>query len=151
MATRNKEPDRDALHIAGKHPSEGSIDADAVAMATSKTLGEVNVLLTPVVGELGVNVLLKRSLHLTSRAYPWLAIADNHENTDDFLERLRERLAGRETRETVEVSSALLAGFTELLASLIGNSLVDTLLGPLSASLAPSYTLGTTPRQDASS
>jgi hypothetical protein len=151
MSTRNKGPDPDALHKAVKHQAEGAVDAGAVAKATSKTLGEVNVILTPVIGELGVNVLLKRSLHRTSRVFPWLTILENHENTGDFLESLRERLAGRNTNEAVEASSALLAGFTELLASLIGDPLVDTLLGSLRASLAPSSKKGTTPKQDTAS
>lgn len=148
MATRNREPDPGTVHTAGKRQSEGSINAATVAKATSRTLGEVNVILTPVIGELGVNVLLKRSLHLTSRAYPWLAMVEKQENTGDFLDSLRDRLAERDTPLAVEASSALLSDFTELLASLIGHSLVDTLLEPLSASLTPSYKTGTPPEQD---
>ncbi len=132
MSTKNKEP-------------------GAVAKATIQTLHQVNVILTPVIGEVGFNVLFKRSLHLTSRTFPWLTIAENRGDTGDLFASLGERLAGRDTNEAVEASSALLTGFTELLATLIGDSLVETLLGSLSASLAPSSKQDTTPKQDTTS
>ncbi len=138
MSTKNNEPGLEALHKAMAHQAEGPLDAGAVANATIQTLRQVNVILTPVIGEVGVNVLFKRSLHLTSRTFPWLTIAEHQGDTGDLLENLSPRLAGRDTNEAVEASSALLAGFTELLATLIGDSLVETLLGPLSASLTPS-------------
>jgi hypothetical protein len=137
MSTKNKEPVPTALHKAMAHQAEGVLDADAVANATIQTLRQMNVILTPVIGEVGVNVLFKRSLHLTNRTFPWITTAENHGDTGDFLASLGARLAGRDTNEAVEASSALLAGFTELLATLIGDSLVETLLGSLSAPLAP--------------
>jgi hypothetical protein len=121
------------------------------ANATIQTLRQANVILTPVIGEVGVNVLFKRSLHLTNRTFPWLTVAENHGDTSNFLTSLSERLAGRDTNEAVEASSALLAGFTELLATLIGDSLVENLLGSLSAPLAPSSRQETTPKQDTTS
>ena len=151
MSTRNKEPGPEALRKAMEHQAEGALDAGAVANTTIQTLREVNIILTPVIGEVGVNVLFKRALHLTSRTFPWLAVAENHRDTSDFLASFGERLAGRDTNESVEASSALLAGFTELLANLIGDSLVETLLDSVSASLAPSSKQETTPKQDTTS
>jgi len=137
MSTKNKEPVPTALHKAMAHQAEGAMDAGAVANATIQTLRQLSVILTPVIGEVGVNVLFKRSLHLTRRTFPWLTIAEHQGDTGDFLANLRARLADRDTNEAAEASSALLVGFTELLATLIGDSLVETLLGPLSASLTP--------------
>lgn len=151
VSTRNKEPGPEDLHRAMEHQTESALDAGAVAKSTIQTLRQVNVTLTPVIGEVGVNVLFKRSLHLTSRTFPWLTIAENHGDTGDFLASLGARLAGRDTNEAVEASSALLAGFTELLANLIGDSLVETLLGSFSASLPPSSKQETTPKQDTAS
>src|SRR5680860_65105 len=133
MSTKNKEPGPEILHKAMEHQAEGALDANA----TIQTLRQMNVILTPVIGEVGVNVLFKRSLQLTSKTFPWLTTAENHGDTGDFLASLGARLAGRDTNVAVEASSALLAGFTELLATLIGDSLVETLLGSLSAPLAP--------------
>lgn len=148
MSTRNKDASPEALHRAMERQSEGALDAGAVAKSTIQTLRQVDVILTPVIGEVGVNVLFKRSLHLTSRTFPWLTIAENHGDTGDLLASLGERLAGRDTNEAVEASSALLAGFTELLANLIGDSLVETLLGSLSASLALPSKQDSIPKQD---
>ena len=143
MSTKNKEPSPEALHEAMERQADGALDASAVANNTIQTLRQVNVILTPVIGEVGVNVLFKRSLHLTSRTFPWLTIAEHQGDTGDLLANLRARLAGRDTNEAVEASSALLVGFTELLATLIGDSLVETLLAPLSASLTPFSTQDT--------
>jgi len=151
MSKKNKPAGPEALHRVMEHQSEGTPDAGPVASATIQTLRQVNVILTPVIGEVGVNVLFKRSLHLTSRTFPWLTTAEHHEDTGDFLASIGARLAGRDTNEAVEVSSALLVGFTELLATLIGDSLVETLLGSLSAPLAPSSKHETTPNQDTTS
>ena len=151
MFTGSKESGPEALHRAMEHQAESALDAGVVANATIQTLRQVNVTLTPVIGEVGVNVLFKRALHLTSRTFPWLAVAESHRDTSDFIASLGARLAGRDTNEAVEASSALLAGFTELLANLIGDSLVETLLGSLSAPLAPSSRQETTPKQDTTS
>ena len=148
MSTRNKDASPEALHRAMEHQSEGALDAGAVANATIQRLRQVDVIMTPVIGEVGVNVLFKRSLHLTSRTFPWLTIAENHGDTGDFLASLGARLAGRDTNEAVEASAALLAGFTELLANLIGDSLVETLLGSLSVSLALPSKQDSIPKQD---
>jgi hypothetical protein len=148
MSTKNKESGPEALYKTMEHQVGDALDADAVANATFQTLHQVNVILTPVIGEMGVNVLFKRSLHLTSRSFPWLTIAENHGDTGDLLASLDTRLADRDRHEATEASSALLADFTALLATLIGESLVETLLGSLSDSLAPSSKRETTPEQD---
>ena len=151
MSTRNKELGPEALQKAMEHQAEVAFDAGAVARSAIQTLHQVNVILTPVIGEVGVNVLFKRSLHLTSRTFPGLTIAENHGDTSDLLASLGERLANRDANEATEASSAVLAGFTDLLATLIGNSLVETLLRSNGAPLAPSSKQDTTPKQDTTS
>ena len=148
MSKNSKELGPEALNRAMEHQTESALDAGAVAKSTIQTLRQVNVTLTPVIGEVGVNVLFKRALHLTSRTFSWLTNVENQGDTDDLLARLGERLAGRDTNEAVEASSALLTGFTELLASLIGDYLVETLLGSLSASLALPSKQDSIPKQD---
>lgn len=126
-------------------------ESGAVADATIQTLIHMNVILIPIIGEVGCNVLFKRSLHLSSRTFPWLAIAENYEDTDDLFTSINARLANRHTNEAIEASSALLAGFTELLATLIGDSLVEILLGSLNKSQTPSSKQKKTSKQDKSS
>jgi len=63
-------------------------------------------------------VLFRRALHITSRSFPWLAIAGDHADNVALLATLQARLAEREADAGTEASVALLLTFTELLASL---------------------------------
>lgn len=106
-------------------------DARAVAEATLGIWEQVASRLAPVIGARGVDVLFSRSLHLTSAAFPWLAVAGEQGRPDAQRAGLKARLAGRETDAATAASCALLVTFTELLASLIGESLTGRLLGPV--------------------
>ena len=117
---------------AGKSP-----DASAVSRAIGSIWPEVAARLAPVIGARGVDVLFARALHQTSSAFPWLQIAGDHGNGVAALETLRTCLAGQETAAATEGSHALLMNFTELLATLIGESLTDRLLGPVWAPSLP--------------
>jgi hypothetical protein len=86
---------------------------------------------TPVIGDNGIDAILKRSLHLTSVVFPWLAGSDGQMDNDSFPARLAELMSGRETVVAAQAGSSLLITFTELLATLIGNSLTRRLLDPV--------------------
>jgi hypothetical protein len=125
---------------AGKSP-----DAKAIAAAAADTWPQVTAQLAPVIGARGVDVLFRRALHLTSTAFPWLQLSGDHERGVAVLESLATRLAGQEASSASEASRALLVTFTELLATLIGESLTERLLGPVWAppSTAPQQETGT--------
>ncbi|MEJ1962285.1 MAG: hypothetical protein WDO56_12345 [Gammaproteobacteria bacterium] len=101
--------------------------------------------LAPVIGARGVDVLFRRALHLTSTAFPWLQLARDHEGGIAVLESVTMRLAGQEASSAAEASHALLVTFTELLATLIGETLTERLLGPVWAPplTAPQQETGT--------
>jgi hypothetical protein len=101
--------------------------------------------LAPVIGAQGVDVLFSRSLHLTSAAFPWLATAGDRGGSTAQLASLKARLAGRELDISAEASCALLVTFTELLATLIGESLTGRLLGPIWAPQSPASEQETAP------
>lgn len=103
-------------------------DANSIAEATLSTWHQVAVRLVPVIGARGVDALFNRSLHVTSKTYPWLAVDGHDENVAILLSGLRARIATRELIDAVEACHALLVNFTELLASLIGDSLTKRLL-----------------------
>lgn len=151
MSTRHSESDAETLQRAKELQAESDLDAGAVADATIQTLIHMNIILSPIIGEVGCNVLFKRSLHLSSRTFPWLAIAENYGDTDDLFASINVRLANHHTNEVIEASSALLEGFTELLATLIGDSLVETLLGSLNEAQTPASKQKKTSKQDKSS
>jgi hypothetical protein len=131
-----------------KHQAEGVLDAAAIAKATIQTLSDLNVTLAPIIGEVGVEVLFKRSIYLTSKTFPWLITTEHQGGTSDLLASLNLRLAERDKNEAIEASSVLLTGFTELLTTLLGDSLVATLLGSLDEPLALSSNQIKVPKQD---
>lgn len=148
MSTRSKKQVPKALQRAIEHQAEGALDASSVAKATVQTLIQINVILAPIIGEVGCNVLFKRAVHLTARTFSWLAIPENHRDTGDLFASLSICLADRDKIEAIEAGSTLLIGFTKLLTTLIGDPLVETLLGSLNESLTPS-SKKKTPKQDA--
>lgn len=107
-------------------------DSICIAEATLDTWHQMSALLAPVIGSRGVDVLTLRSLHLTSTAFPWLAIPGDHNgNSADLLAIVKRRLADHEATVAAEAGCALLVNFIELLSALIGESLTGRLLAPV--------------------
>lgn len=103
-------------------------DSGAIAEATLSTWHQVAVRLVPVIGVRGVDALFKRSVHVTSKSYPWFALDGSGENVAALLCTLRNLIAKANPEEAVEVCHAFLVNFTELLTTLIGESLTARLL-----------------------
>ena len=106
-------------------------DASTVAAATLNIWQLVDAKLVPVIGTTGVEVLFIRSLHLTSAAFPWLAIAETQRESAALLTSVKTRLAEHETHTATEAAYTLLVTFTELLSTMIGESLTERLLSPV--------------------
>lgn len=115
----------------------GAADAKAVAGAAISTWQAASVRLAPVIGGQGVDVLFRRSLHLTGKNFPWLAVAGHEGSNTALLASLQARLAGCGAGLAIEASAALLVTFTGLLESLIGESLTERLLAPVWAPPLP--------------
>jgi len=110
-------------------------DPATVAGAALVTWNEVAAQLAPVIGAGGVEALFHRALHLTARALPWLADEAADGDAAAMLARFKARLETRDAAGAMEASLALLATFTALLATLIGDSLTDRLMLPVWAPL----------------
>lgn len=123
---------RTLAHHAGTSPNP-----DAVAQATFIIWNLVADRLTPVIGTKGVDILFRRSLHLTNLSFPWLSMAEEYEDTPSLLSTTKARLASRETIDSTEAGCTLLITFTELLKTLIGESLTGRLLGTIWVSRSP--------------
>jgi hypothetical protein len=123
--------DRAAIRRTLLHRVGEAGDAGAVAANTFATWQQVASQLVPVIGARGVDALFSRSLHLTSKAFPCLAMAANDGNSASLLGSLKMRLADLETTTATEASHALLVTFIESLETLIGESLTQRLLGPV--------------------
>ena len=122
---------REAIRRTLEERSGGGSDAAAVAEATITTWHQMAGRLAPVIGVQGVNVLLSRSLHLTSATFPWLVNPGDRGSNAAQLVTLKDRLAGCKPEDSAAASYALLVTFTELLTTLIGAPLTGRLLSPL--------------------
>lgn len=122
---------RETIRITLARRAGETPDASIVAEATLNILQLVDAKLVPVIGARGVEVLFARSLHLTSAAFPWLTIAESQRESAALLTSVKTRLAEHETNVTTEAAYTLLMTFTELLSTLIGESLTERLLSPV--------------------
>lgn len=135
--TTNRELWREAIRITLAHRAGDTPDASAIAEATASTWHQVAALLTPVIGERGVDVIFTRALSLTSKAFPWLAIGEEHGDSAALLVGLKVQLAGRDTATAAEAGCTLMVTFIELLTTLIGKSLTERLVSSVWASPLP--------------
>jgi hypothetical protein len=118
---------RDKLaQCAGKAP-----DANAIAAAIVAIWPQLVVQLAPVIGVRGIDALFSRTLHLTRKSFPWVAVAGDVERGISALDAISGRLQRQDASTAAAASCELLVAFTVLLADLIGESLTDRLLAPV--------------------
>jgi hypothetical protein len=99
-----------------------------IADAAISVWHDINVALSPIIGQRGVMALYKRSLALTRADYPWLGAAQEHSLHPDDFAALQQALALQTRPNAAAANGALLQRFTELLNNLIGPSLSERLL-----------------------
>ncbi len=131
MSTTNRDLRHAAIRKTLAQPAGGVPDASAIAEAALGAWQQVAGRLDPVIGTRGVAVLFGRALHLTRKRFAWLVVAWDPADSGAALTHLKACFAARETEDAAQAGCALLATFTELLASLIGESLTERLLGPV--------------------
>ena len=122
---------REAIQITLAHRAGGTLDACAVAEAFISTWRQVDGLLAPVIGTQGVDVIFRRALYLTSKTFPWLASGEEYRDGAVLLASLKARLESRCADDIAEAVYLLLVCFTELLTTLIGESLTELVLAPI--------------------
>lgn len=83
--------------------------------------------LISIIGDGGFQSLYERSLYLTGITSPW--IAEGHFSQTDFpFANLKTCLESRDATEASEANIVLLLTFLDILASLIGNVLTESIL-----------------------
>ncbi len=130
MSARTGNPLREAIRTALAQGTRVP-NTDTTAQATAAVWRSVTAQLAPVIGARGLDVLFGRAFHKTSMAFPWLAVGEGRGAAGSALPRLAERLAGQAPAIAAEASFMLLLTFTELLATLIGETLTTRLLAPV--------------------
>jgi hypothetical protein len=137
MTTPIRDLYREAIRKTLMNRAGNAREASLVAEATLDLSQQMTASLAPVIGTRGVDVLFRRSLHLASRTFPWLVMAGEPGDNVSLSADLQARLAGRAPDVAMEASLGLLVTFTELLSTLIGESLTERLLGQVWALNSP--------------
>lgn len=124
---------------------EENADNAQLAEAIVTIWGEIDRVLTPILGHRGVAALYNRSLFLTALQYPCLADIHQGVQAEMSLAELKSLLAQQSDLNAV-AGNAIFQMFHELLTSLVGASLTERLLRPVweNSLIAP-------PAQDTSS
>ena len=107
----------------------GVPNSNATAEATAATWRLMAAQLVPVIGARGLEVLFDRAVRMTGATFPWLAVGGGR--GEGLLPGVAERLACQKPAEAAEASYTLFLTFTELLTTLIGESLTARLLTPV--------------------
>lgn len=103
-------------------------DAGAVATALRRSFDQLAHVLTPLIGRLGVDALIARAVHLVQRESAWLEVTVDGESADGPLHRISRSLESEEPAVGIEAATAVLATFTGLLVTMIGEPLTARLL-----------------------
>lgn len=103
-------------------------DIELIADGLASLWREIDAVLCPIIGQRGVAALYQRSLHLASQTYPWLASADDRNQTSIDPTQLKALLMQQQRSDLIEGGGFLFKTFYELLVSLVGPSLTERLL-----------------------
>lgn len=114
-----------ALLTAGGH------EAIRVAEATKTTLLAIDAALSPIISERGVAALYRRSLFLIRQDRPWLDPVYAVNALPGDYDALQSALSLQNDADALQGADALLRTLHDLLATLIGESLTDRLLGTI--------------------
>jgi len=110
-------------------PASGSATGAAgIAARTLWSWERVAFHLTPLIGEAGFQSLYARAVHLTIPHCPGLTPARQAQPMEALFLKLKEDLESMDAAEAARSSNLVLATFTELLSTLIGESLTSRIL-----------------------
>jgi hypothetical protein len=137
MSTAGSEARREAIRKKLAQCAGGESDAKALAVATVSMWPQFSARLAPVIGARGVDILFKRTVYLTRKSFPFLAVAEDSGRGSAPLEAIRARIGQQDAPVAAAASCEFLFTFTVLLATLIGDSLTDRMLGPVWALSPP--------------
>lgn len=110
------------------HHSGSAEGAEALATAARRVYDDLAHVSTPLIGQLGVDALTTRALHLTQREYPWLVDGPESERTNEPFAQVIVNLGRQHPKIAVEGTAAVFATFAGLLVTFIGEPLTTSLL-----------------------
>ena len=110
------------------HHAGADTDAAAVAAAARRGYDDLARVLTPLIGQIGVDTLSTRAVHLAQREYPWLATTREAEHVEGPFAQVKFSLERQDPALAREAAAAVLAIFTGLLVTFIGEPLTTSLM-----------------------
>lgn len=118
-----------ALQVVAKRAGP-SASATVLAAVARRTYDELAEVAAPLIGQVGVEALMSRAVHLARRDYPWLGSdrpnsPQHEENSFAEVARCLER---SEAGLAADAAAAVFARLVGLLATLIGDRLTAPLL-----------------------
>jgi len=116
-----------ALKVLAQHagPAAG---AEALAAAARRAYDDLARVSAPLIGQLGVDALTGRALHLARLEYPWLVPAREPEQVEEPFAQVLVCLERQNPAVAAEAAGAVFATFTEMLVTFIGEPLTTGLL-----------------------
>jgi uncharacterized protein (DUF2267 family) len=103
-------------------------DAESLAAAADRAYHDLAQVLAAVIGDIGVNALTDRAVHLLADDYPWLAPARDPEHATRPFVQIIGALKLQDPAEAAEAAAAVFAAFLGLLATFIGEPLATRLV-----------------------
>jgi hypothetical protein len=116
-----------ALRVLAQHagPAAG---AEAFAAAAGRAYDDLARVSTPLIGQVGVDALTRRAVHLAQREYSWLVDGREPEHTHEPLAQVIVSLERQPPAVATEGAAAVFAAFAGLLVTFIGEHLTTGLL-----------------------
>ena len=116
-----------ALKVLAQHAGSAA-GAEAVAAAARRAYDDLARVSAPLIGQVGVDALTGRAVHLARRKYPWLVDTREPEQAEEPFAQVIVCLERQDPAVATEAVGAVFATFTELLVTFIGEPLTTSLL-----------------------
>ena len=116
-----------ALKVLAQHAGPGA-GAKVLAAAARRAYDDLARVAAPLIGQVGVDALTGRALHLAQREYPWLVHPGDPEQPEGSFAQVISGLERQDPAVATAAAAALFATFTGLLVTFIGEPLTARLL-----------------------
>jgi hypothetical protein len=116
-----------ALKVLAQH-SGSAADAAALAAAARRAYDDLAQVSTPLIGQVGVDALTGRALHLAQREHSWLIDARDPAHASEPFAQVIVNLERQNPAVAAEGAAAVFATFAGLLVTFIGEPLTTGLL-----------------------
>ena len=116
-----------ALRVLAQHAGSAP-DTEALVAAVRRAYDDLARVSAPLIGQVGVDALTGRALHLAQRAHPWLVHTREPEQWKGPLDQMVFCLEQQDPAVATEAAGAVLGTLTGLIVSFIGEPLTVGLL-----------------------